>query len=95
MKINDRSSIEFSKERQAELYPIDETYEMIDRWIAIHQEAQYFSYDEEAIINHDWNKMYNLFHEGSESDNITLNENNLELYHYLLNETIDKIIPNR
>jgi len=26
---------------------------------------QDFPYDEEAIANHDWNKMYNLFHEGS------------------------------
>lgn len=89
IKVNDRASLETSNVRHAELYPTVETYNMLERWEAIHQEEKKFPYDAEAINNHDWSKLYKLFHEDTGSgETISLNEYDLELYNYMLDGTI-------
>lgn len=91
MKINDRASLEVSNVRHAELYPTDKTYDMLDRWKLIHEKEPNFPYDEAAINNHDWNELYKLFHEATDTDEmITLSEHDLELYHYMLDGTVPR-----
>lgn len=56
-------------------------------WQAIHIEKPDFPYDEDAIRKQDWNTMYELFYDDDGNRKPHLNEMDLDLLDYMLNET--------
>lgn len=99
IQMNTRDVPGSTKNIQAQLHPTEETYEQIERWQAVHQEEPDFPYDGALIRDQDWNGMYELFH-GDNDEEIKLNEDELNLYNYILDgtesdhSTVQKLINN-
>lgn len=92
MQVNTRGTMEPTEDKQVKLHPTDETYEQIERWKAIHRAVPDFPYDAEAITNQNWREMYELFYDNDEE--LTLDDEDLALYSYMLDGTENKTVLN-
>lgn len=70
--------------RHFQIYPTDETFEMLRRWEAIHDKyPDAIPYDASAVENRDWKEIHNVFGEIDD-------EQHEDLYEYIMNRNQSK-----
>lgn len=84
LHVNTRDVPGRSEDTQVQMQPTEETFDLLDRWEAVHQEAPDYPYPETEIENQDWSEINEFLYDDGNKAEYKLNEEDRAVYNYIL-----------
>jgi|GEM_PF-5419410 len=84
LQVNTRDVPGRTEDMQVQLRPTEETFNLLERWEAVHQEAPKYPYPETKIEKQDWGGMNDFLYDDGNKADYKINENDRPVYNYIL-----------